>query len=261
MIRVVAVLLLLLALASPALADQTVELRPDVAVHEGRITLGDLFQDAGPAAGVVVATAAEDATLVLDATRLQALAQAHGLSWANPQGMRRIIARSDGGAAPQVRTAAATAAPAGRRAESALVYARDLQAGEVVQPEDLAWSKTPSYGVPLDAPRDSDTIIGQAAKRPLRAGSAVAQRDVAPAQVVKKDDIVAIAYEAGGIRLVLQAKALHGAAAGDTFDAVNPASKKVIQAVATGPGEAVVGPEADRLRAGQRAPQILASLR
>ena len=255
--RFAAVLLFAMACsAAPALAAQTVELRADVAVHGGRLTLGDLFDGAGPAASVVVASGAQGSTLVLDAARVQALAQSHGLDWANPQGMRRVIARSDtaGGAGPIAVSGAA-------RAASVLVYARDLQAGEVLQPQDLMWSKSPAFGVPLDAPRDADSIIGQAAKRPLRAGSAVAQRDVAPAQVVKKDDVVSVTYQAGGIKLVLQAKAVRGAALGETLEVVNPASKKVIQAVATGADEAVVGPEAERIKSsGRPDPQLLASL-
>ncbi len=249
MMRLTALLLLLSGLAGPAIASQAVQLRPDVAAHDGRVTLGDLFDGAGEASAVVVAAGSQGATVVLDAQRLQSIAMAHGLDWSNPQGMRRVIARAPAGG------------PAAARTASVLVYARDLNAGEVVQPEDLVWSKSPAYGAPLDAPRDADSIIGQAARRPLRAGAAAAQRDVAPAQVIKKDDIVSVAYAVGGVKLVLQAKALRGAAAGESLDVMNPASKKVIQAVASGPGEAVVGPEADRLKAAVRTdPKLFAAL-
>jgi flagella basal body P-ring formation protein FlgA len=98
-----------------------------------------------------------------------------------------------------------------------------------------------------------------AARRPLREGSAVAQHDVAPAQVIKRDDVVRVTYEADGISLSLQAKALQPAAVGETLNVMNPASKKTIQAVATGPGEAVTGPGADRMRAAN--PTQFASLR
>jgi flagella basal body P-ring formation protein FlgA len=105
-------------------------------------------------------------------------------------------------------------------------------------------------------------VIGQAARRPLRAGAAVALHDVSPPQVIKRDDMISVAFQADGLKLVLQAKALSAAAVGDVFMAVNPGSKKEIQVVATGPGQAAVGPEADRLRANLRAnPQFLASLR
>ena len=242
----------LLLMAAPAFAAQTVELRADVAMHDGLVTLGDLFGNAGPAGSIIVASGGrEGGALVLDAARLKIVAEANGLTWANAQGLRRIIARS--GAAP------ANSGPA--RAAEALVYTRDLATGDVVQPEDLAWSKSPAAGVPVDSPRDSRSVIGQAAKRPLRAGMGVSQNDVATPLVIKRDDLVAVSYESGGIKLVLQGKALGGASAGQNVDIVNPASKKIIQAVATGPGAAVVGPEAERLRAALGAnPQLFASL-
>ena len=63
-----------------------------------------------------------------------------------------------------------------------------------------------------------------------------------------------------GIEAQRDLQAITGAPAGGTFDALNPGSHKIIQALATGPGEAVVGPQADRLKAALRAdPQLLAS--
>ena len=257
MIRFAALLALALAVAAPALAAQTVELRPDIVLHSGQVTLGDLFDGAGAEESVVVAGgAAPGSNLVLDASRVQSFAQAHGLIWSNTRGLLRVIARADaaGGGASR-------AGDRGRPA-SILVYARDFQTGEIVQAQDLSWSKSGDLEAPRDAPRDSRAVIGLAAKRPLRAGVAVSLRDVSAPQVIKKDDVVAVAYEAGGVKLVLQAKAVTAAAAGETVDVINPASRKVIQAVATGPGEAVVGPQADRLKAALMAdPQLFASLR
>jgi flagella basal body P-ring formation protein FlgA len=50
------------------------------------------------------------------------------------------------------------------------------------------------------------------------------------------------------VSLSLQGKALQSAATGEAFSVMNPASKKVLQAVAVGPGEAVVGPQANLAR-------------
>ncbi len=252
-------LLIWLALAAPAFAGQPVELRASVQSHDGRLTLGDLFDGAGAASGVLIAVGRPDAGLVVDAGRLKAVARAHGLDWANASGLARVIAQSSAAdaEAPGLAPAAAPVRVAARPAE-ALVYTRDLTAGEIVQPEDLAWSKAPPYGVPLNAPRDSKGLIGKAAKRPLRAGAAVSLSDLATPLVIKRDDIVSVAYEAGGVKLVLQAKAMAGASLGQTVDVMNPASKKIVQAVAIGPGQAVVGPAAARVR---QDPQLLASLR
>jgi flagella basal body P-ring formation protein FlgA len=259
--RLFALAALALAAAAPALAATPVQLRPEIALHDGRVTLGDLFEGAGPVSAVVAATSPGQA-VVMDAGRVQMLAAANGLEWSNATGIRRIIARA--GLAPGVeRAAAPSAAASGRPARAApvLAWARDINPGEVIRPDDMIWSRALA-GAPFGAPRDSSTIIGQAARRPLRAGMAVSDNDVAPAMVIKRDDLISVTYEADGIRLTLQGKAMGDAAAGDLFTVLNPASKKQIQALATGPGTAVAGPGAERLRASLAAnPQFFASLR
>jgi len=249
-----AVMAFTLAFAAPAFAGQAVELRPDVVNHDGRVTLGDLFTDPGDAGDVLVAWGGVPGRdFVLNADRVQAAAQAHGLDWANSRGLRRLIARAS------TTSPAAGGGPQRVRAGATLVYARDFAAGDIVRADDLMWSKAADLLTPLDAPRDARAVIGQAARRPLRAGSAVSAKDVAAPQVIKTNDLVAVAYEADGVRLVLQGKALGPAAAGQAFTVINPGSKKEIQAIATGPGEAVVGPQADRLRRALQAdPKFLA---
>lgn len=74
-------------------------------------------------------------------------------------------------------------------------------------------------------------------------------KDVAAAQVIKSGDLITITYEDGGISLSLQGKAMAAAAAGDVFAVQNTLSKKIIQAVAVGPGAAAVGPQAQSLQA------------
>ena len=246
-------------LAAPALAAQTVQLRPDIAVRGGMVTLGDLFEGAGGVGSVVVASGS-GSSVVLDAGRLQATALANGLVWENAQGMRRVIARADTPSGNGGSSIVRAGAPAERSAK-VLAYARDINAGELVQAQDLVWSPTLAFA-PADAPRDSGAVIGMAAKRPLRAGAAVSSRDLGVQPVIKKDDVIAVAYESDGVKLVLQGRALTSAGPGETVNVLNPSSKKIVQAVARGPGEAVVGPEADRLKSLLRTdPQFLASLR
>ncbi len=232
---------LLLALAatlaaSPALAGP-VSLKADVADADGRVTLGDLFDGAGGAAEMLVATRTGP-TVVLDAGAVQAMARRAGLDWSNPNGLRRIVVR--GGAA-------AATAPAGRGNVEVLAWARSVNAGEIIQPQDMVWAK--AAGAPADAPRDADAVIGMAARRPLREGATVSLRDVTAQQVIKAGEMVQITWSSGGITLSLQGKAMSAAAVGQTFNVQNPVSKKLIEAVATAPGQAVTGPEAQRLKA------------
>lgn len=242
----------LAALVLGPAAAGPVALKPEVGSSDGKVTLGDLFDGAGAAANVLAAQGRPGAALVLDAGRLQALARANGLHWANETGLRRVVV----GAGPAAPSAAAGVQ---RGAAEVLTYTRNLTAGEIVQPEDLAWGKV--VAAAPDAASDPDAVIGKAAKRPLRAGAQAVMRDLAAPQVIRKDEMVQVVYAQGGVTLQLQAKALGGAAAGETFDAQNPASRKVIQAVAVGPGRAVVGPAADRLKAASVNPALMAALR
>jgi flagella basal body P-ring formation protein FlgA len=236
--------------AAPAAAGVAVTLKAQVS--SGRtVTLGDLFDGAGAQASVVVGNGAPPGeSAVLDAAVVRDLASQHGLDWDNPDGVVRIIVP---------RAVAPT--PAARMVE-VLTYTRSLQTGEAVQPTDLTYGKVPAFAAPPDAPRDADAVIGKLARHPLRSGAAVAAHDLAAPQVIKAGDAVQVAYRADGVNLTLQGKAMGSATYGDPVDIMNTASKKVIQAVASGPDEAVVGPAADALRArGGFAPAQFADLR
>jgi flagella basal body P-ring formation protein FlgA len=242
-----------LAAASPALAT-TVDLRADAATQDGKVTLGDLFDGAGSAAGVVVAKSQAGGNVVLDADRVQMLARANGLEWSNDRGVKRIIVQpgsgsSSGSGAPSPAAQPAAAHRAKSTAQT-LTFVHNLEAGDVVQAQDLSWSRTAD--APLDAPRDPDAVIGMAVRHPLREGSAVSMHDVIAPQVIKKDDMISVTFSQGGIALMLQAKAMESAVAGQPLSVINLNSKKVLQAVATGPGQAVVGAEADQLKARAR---------
>lgn len=234
-------------LATPALAGRPVILKADTANANGIVTLGDLFDDAG-AAGAVPVAQRTGASVALDAALVQGAARRAGLDWANAQGLKTIVVHG-GPAMPSgaSSTAAATAAlNAPRGNVEVLTYARSVQAGDIIQPTDLVWTKVAA--APSDAPNDADAVIGQAAKRPLRAGAVVQARDVGAAVVIKAGDLVTVAYDADGVSLSMQGKAMGQAGVGDTLSVQNPVSKKVVQAVVIGPGQAVVGPAADQAK-------------
>ena len=241
--RILAPLFAALLLAGPALAGQAVSLKADVASDDAVVTLGDIFDGAGAAGQVAVATRT-GATVVLDAGLVQAAARRAGLDWANAEGLHKIIVRAG---APVASAAAPAASPnASRGNVEVLTYTRSLSAGEIVQPTDLAWIK--AAAAPGDAPADAEMVIGQAAKRPLRSGAVVLARDVGSAQVIKAGDLVSVTYEAEGVSLRLEGKSMGAAGVGETLAVQNTLSKKVVQAIVTGPGEAVVGPAADQMK-------------
>ena len=231
------VFLAALAFAAPALAATPVTLKADAVDADGVVTLGDIFDGAGAAAGRPVASRT-GASVMLNAGAVRLAAARAGLDWANAEGLRQIVV-----------TGGAPAAVAGRGNVEVLTWARSIAAGEIVRPEDLVWGKAAL--APADAPSDAEAVIGLAAKRPLRAGAAVAGRDVSAPVVVKTNETVTLTFESGGVSLSLQAKALSAGAVGETINVQNVTSKKTVQAVVTGPGQAAVGPQADELKLGR----------
>jgi flagella basal body P-ring formation protein FlgA len=222
-----------LAVASPALAGTAVTLKADAFDADGVVTLSDIFDGTG-AAGRTPVASRTGSTVMLDALAVQGAARRAGLDWANAEGIRRIV----------VRGGAAGPAAAERGNVDVLTWARNIAAGEVLQPQDLIWGKAAL--APADAPSDPDTLVGLAARRPLRAGAAATSRDVAAVQVIKSGDIVTISFEQGGISLSLQAKAMSAGGVGETINVQNTSSKKILQALVTGPGQALVGAAADQ---------------
>ena len=177
---------------------------------------------------------------MLAASAVQAAARRAGLDWANAEGLGQIVVTS---ASTANATSTTRASSAGRVNVDVLVWARGLTVGEVVQPQDLIWGKAAL--APADAPNDPDAVIGQAARRPLRAGAAIGARDVSAPQVVRANEVVTLTYENGGVSLSLRGKALSGGGVGDAINVLNVTSKKTVQAVVSGPGQALVGPGAE----------------
>ena len=146
--------------AAPALAGTPVTLRADVVDDDGVVTLGEIFEGAGTAAGAPVATRT-GASVMLNARAVQLAAYRAGLDWANAQGLRQIVVQGRDAARPAAGGPAAAVAARGN--VDVLTWARSLMAGEIVQPQDLVWGK--AAAAPAGTPSDPDALIGLAARR------------------------------------------------------------------------------------------------
>lgn len=248
--RALTLIAALVLAAGPALAGP-VTLRANPVDEDGRVTLGDIFEGAGAASGVVVASRAGP-SVVFEAGQLQALAARSGLQWANPQNLRRVVVRNaalaPGAVVPAAASVARPAATAGATVP-VLTYARNLAAGDVVQPEDLVWTDVQAHLAAGGGPSDAEQVIGLSARRALRAGAVVGARDLAAPQVIARNDTVEVAFVAGGVTLTVTGRAMRNAAVGEPVTITNLTSGRQIEAVATGPGQAVAGPQAQVARA------------
>ena len=142
-----------LLFAGPVLAGP-VTLKANPVDADGQITLGDVFDGAGSASGVVIG-ARSGPSAVFEAGQLQAMARQAGLDWANPTGLRRLVVRHAAAAAATAGPAAAgAAAPAPAPARAAPV--RAAYADRVISRNDIV-------EVIYEAPGVRLTITGRTA--------------------------------------------------------------------------------------------------
>ena len=203
-----------LLLPSLASAQQMLTLKPAPASTDTQVTVGDVFDNSGPISGVVLGYRNGRAAF-LDAATVQSIVGANGGYWANPRGQHRIVV---------------TSATAGMTTPAVPVQ-------RVAQPAN------PFAAMP-NAP---------AAATPFGTAAVAAPPPAAPAGrgpvVVHRSEIIDVTWSASGLALTMSGVAQRDAAAGESVSVQNPASKKMIDAVITGPGHAVAGPDADHYRA------------
>jgi flagella basal body P-ring formation protein FlgA len=94
-------LILPLLLAAPALAQGPAP-RERVAVEGASVTLGDLFENAGPRAGTALGPApGPGRTIVIEAPQLAAIARDYGLAWRPLSGGERVVLERPGRLLPR----------------------------------------------------------------------------------------------------------------------------------------------------------------
>lgn len=141
-----------LLLAGPAFAGP-VTLKANPVDADGQITLGDLFDGAGAASGVVVG-ARSGPSAVFEAGQLQAMARRSGLDWANPTGLRRVVVRH-AAVAPATAPAAAQASVARTPVPARAAPVRAAYADRIISRNDIV-------EVIYEAPGVRLTITGRA---------------------------------------------------------------------------------------------------
>lgn len=246
MIRIAALAFALAVLAAPAIVGPAMAQRAPKQVSGDWITLGDVAPVTGAAADILLGPAPPTGqTLSLDPAFLIATAKGAGVILAIPLDQPIMVTRSTGNApiAPPANVAR-TANPARQIGQPAqaeaqvLVLVRDITRGDVITTNDVEMQAQPPgrtlRGVDMDA------AVGMEARRTMKAGQPVQASDIKAATVIKKGDPVAIVYIAPGVRLSVDGVAQNDAAMGQSVRVLNSYSKRSIDAVATGHGEASV---------------------
>jgi len=113
---------------------------------------------------------------------------------------------------------------------------RDVALGEAIADADLTTVEVPATRASAALLTSTSGIAGQAAKRPLRAGTPLFAYDLKKPVVVKKGELVMVVYALPGIELTTQGQAQSDAGKGDTIAVLNTRSRRTIEARVTGPG-------------------------
>lgn len=144
----------------------------------------------------------------------------------------------------------------GRRAGPSIVFeAAQLQG--MARQAGLDWANPTGLrrvvvrhaaSAPSASAPEAVAAAGPASPAPVRTAS---RAPSAAERVIARNDIVEVLYETGGVRLTITGRAEGNAAEGQRVAIRNLQSNRVIDAVATGPGQAVAGPAAQSIRTQQ----------
>jgi len=127
-----------------------------------------------------------------------------------------------------------------------LAVDRPVERGELIAASDLTTLRRPRAESGA-AVTDAKAVIGLAARHSLRPGQPLAAGDLMKPEIVARNDTVTIVYQVPGVTLTLRGQAKDAGALGDTISVVNVESKRVVQAVISGPDRVAVGPVSSRL--------------
>lgn len=229
-----------------------VRLRPAPVAEGSQITLGDLFENAGDAAGVVVGRApGPGQRVVFSAPVLQNRAARAGLAWPNAEGVREVVvqgaarsATADPSGAPSAQTAPRQASqPAAQQlaedGREVAVLTRPIARGEAISIDDVAFVPA-TRATPADAITELDALVGMSARRALAADRPLRPGDVMVAPLVRRGEPVTLLFQSGSVRITLRGRALEDGGAGETIRVLNSDSERTVEAIVEGPGVARV---------------------
>ncbi len=119
-----------------------------------------------------------------------------------------------------------------------VVAARTLRAQSIVAPGDVTVVPQDIAGTYASV----DEVIGLEARGVLYAGRAVRIEDLGPPAIIDRNQVVPVLYNAGGMRIVAEGRALGRAGPGDMLRVMNLSSHSVITGRVLPDGTVTVSP-------------------
>lgn len=127
------------------------------------------------------------------------------------------------------------------------VLTRAISRGDVVRQGDLRMQSilfARTSGTPTLT--HASDIVGQAARRSLRAGLALSPDDLTEPLMVERQELVTLIYRHGSLALSVRARSMDDGAEGQSIDVTNLQSNRVVRGIVAGHGIVhVLGPMQD----------------
>jgi flagella basal body P-ring formation protein FlgA len=121
----------------------------------------------------------------------------------------------------------------------AVAVEHPVERGEVLKASDFTVLRRPKTETGVLT--DINAMVGLAARHQLPAGQPLTASDLMKPEIVQRNDSVTIVYQVPGVTLTLRGQARDAGALGDTIGVLNLESKRVVQAVISGPDRVMVG--------------------
>lgn len=122
------------------------------------------------------------------------------------------------------------------------VLAQPLARGAIIREDGIVDKDIKRSPAGIDYITDRGMLIGMAAKRPLRAGVPLRTSDIQQPDIVRKGDLVTVAFEAPGLSLSIRGKALEDGKYGQAVRVMNTQTNRTFEGVALAAGYVLVSP-------------------
>ena len=121
------------------------------------------------------------------------------------------------------------------------VLKHSVRAGDIIKQDDIEFRDYAKARARGDTITDMASLVGKTPERVITAGRPVRGMELAQAAVVKKNDIVKMVYNDGGMSISTNGQVLSDGIQGSVVNVRNMASKKIIQATVQDNATVLIG--------------------
>ena len=220
------------------------------AIAEGKnVTIGDIFENAGDKAGIIIAQAPLDRhKLVYSANSLQYKLRTLGLEWTNSEKVREVtVWGRDAELGPdgdkkyaQVNLSRNAANQNGPNSTKEIaVLNREVPRNEIITSDMIVWTQV-NDSMATGTLVDASEIVGKTASHNLSPNMPLRNSDLGQTMLIKKGQGIMLVYEYGAMRITATGKALSDGAKGANIKVANSSSNGIVDAIVEGNGFARV---------------------